>query len=208
MFDWSRCLEESVEHTAAFMGSYVPSRSCGAVPFCRDLLVFMLKVVTSEEQGQRSQKRNFIYQTNDTTEGGNLAWFEGCKTMAAIQCASKEAVTRSIPMPPERTFSPQTRQNAFSNGSNRGAALANNRDSLRPGKGFSLDSAPDITSSISICSFSPIRETAPLVKSSQDCNGIFETYDIHETPNPTQLIGKTRVKPSALDASMLADYSA
>jgi hypothetical protein len=47
--DWSRCLEESVEHTVAFMGSYVPSRSCGAVPFCRDLLVFGLKVVTSEE---------------------------------------------------------------------------------------------------------------------------------------------------------------
>lgn len=56
----------------------------------------MLKVVTSEKQGRRNQKRNFMYETNDTPEGRNLAWFV-VQIVAAIQCASKEAFKRSNP---------------------------------------------------------------------------------------------------------------
>jgi hypothetical protein len=61
------------------MGSYVPVKvkDCGVVPFCRDLFVFArvteVEVVASSGRVGRGEKRNVMYQTNDTLAGRSLA---------------------------------------------------------------------------------------------------------------------------------------
>jgi hypothetical protein len=81
--DWSKRLEESVEHTVASRSSLCTSVTGDVERFpCAKIDIFVPysdRDVASPEQVRREEKRSTMYQTNEMLWGRMFGIFERCK---------------------------------------------------------------------------------------------------------------------------------